>query len=73
MKLKKEKPNAMFLHHSIGEGKLGDRKLDFIQTNEGVHMQLYGPEGKGWDTYTLTWGDLSKMIVDEIEKLEAKK
>lgn len=63
--------NKLVLHKEIGEGKLPDgRKCRLIQTNAGIHMQVYGKDNKGWKTYSVSYMDLSKAISDVIPEIE---
>lgn len=62
----------MFLHQEVGKGTLPDgRECRLVMTNNGVHMVVY-PKTKDskWKTFSLSWMELSKAIVDEIEKIE---
>ena len=64
----------MFLHQEIGKGQMPDgRDCRLIQTNAGIHMEIYPKDKKGdWKTFTVSYMDLSKAIVDEISKIEAE-
>jgi hypothetical protein len=63
----------LMLHQEIGRGNLPDgRECRLIQTNYGIHMQVY-PKGKKnfWKTFTVSYFDLSAAMVEEIVKIEA--
>jgi len=62
----------MFLHQEIGKGQMPDgRQCRLIQTNAGVHMQVYPKDEKEkWKIFSVSYMDLSKAIVDEIAKIE---
>ena len=74
MKVKYDGEGKMFLHQEIGKGQMPDgRECRFIQTNAGVHMQVYPKDKKGkWKTFSISYFELSKAIVDEILKIEKK-
>ena len=77
MELILQKKGTMFLHKELGNGKMPDgRKVRLIQTNRGIHMQVYPIDKKetnkgNWDTYSLSYDELSQNMFQEIKKIEA--
>ena len=65
--------NKMCLHKQIGEGTTPNgRKCRLIQTNYGISMQVYNEgENNGWKSYGVSYMDLSKAIMSEIQKIES--
>lgn len=74
MKVKYEGIGKMFLHKEIGEGQMPDgRRCRLIQTNQGIHMQVYSKKDKNeWKTFSINYLDLGEAIVKEIQKIEMK-
>jgi len=72
MKITYEGEGKLFLHKEIGKGNLPDgRKCRLIQTNAGIHMEVYPKDKKkDWKTFSVSYMELSKTIVDEIIKIE---
>lgn len=74
MKVEYEGKGLMCLHQEIGKGQLPDgRKCRLIQTNSGIHMQVYSKDKKEeWETFTVSYKDLGEAIAEEIVKIEGK-
>ena len=65
--------NKMFLHKELGKGNLPNGiECRLLQSNAGIHMQVYDKEKKNWKTYSVSYMDLSKGI-SEVIPLEEKK
>ena len=60
MKVSYDGDGKMFLHTKIGEGTMPDgRECKLVQTNQGIHMQVYSKEKNGgWKTFTVNYMDL---------------
>ena len=73
MEVTQQKEGALFLHTEIGKGQMPDgRECRLIQTNAGIHMQVYtkGKNNGNWKTFSVPYMELSKAIVEEIKKIE---
>ena len=47
------------------------RECRLIQTNTGIHMEVYPKDKKDdWKTFSVSYLELSKTIVEEITKIE---
>ena len=63
--------NKFFLHQEVGKGTMPDGKeCRLIMINPGLIFEVYDKDGKNWKSYSATWMEISKAIVDEILKLE---
>lgn len=65
--------DKLYLHQQLGEGELGKKKLRLIMTDGGVKMQVSEEGKRGWDTYGMSWKDISKAFADVISKREKAK
>ena len=71
MRLTYDGEGKFFLHQQIGKCEMPDgRKCRLLQTNAGIHMQVDSKTKAGkWETFSLSYMELSKVIVDEITKM----
>ncbi len=74
MKIEYSGEGNLFLHQLIGEGKLPDgREIRLIQTNTGIHMQVYplkGEEKGKWKTFSLSYMAITEGFVKHIKQFE---
>jgi len=64
--------NKLFLHQEVGKGNLADgRECRLIMTDKGVVMQV--TVKNEWESYAVSWMDISKAIADIVPKFEEKK